>query len=103
MTKKIEINLDLLRKAIREVFGVEPSIEMIGSSLVKAEFGEYKLYVQCFEEYRGCQASLYYKGKEVVMCKLRCYDFENDEERARKVTAVLQRAKIPAEYGLSWE
>ncbi len=103
MTKKIVINLDLLRKAIREVFGVDPSIEMISICLVKAVFGEYKLYIQCFEEYRGCQVSLYHGDREVVMCKIRCYDFENDEDRARKVTAVLRQAKIPAEYGLSWE
>ena len=37
------------------------------------------------------------------MCKLRCYDFEFNEERARKVAAVLRQARVPAEYGLGWE
>jgi len=103
MGGKLKISVELLRKAIREVFGVEPNIEILSSSVVKAEFDNYKLFIQCFEEYRGCQASLYYKGKEVVMCKLRCYDFEFNEERARKVAAVLRQARVPAEYGLGWE
>ncbi len=95
-------NLDLLKEAIREEFGVEPRIEVISSNAVRAEFDDYRLYIQCFKECKGCQASLYFKGREVTMCKIKCYDFENNEERAKKVTTVLKKANVPAEYGLSW-
>ena len=38
MGGKLKISVELLRKAIREVFGVEPNIEILSSSVVKAEF-----------------------------------------------------------------